>query len=213
MPLCNLIAARFQRRGVEDEDLRQVAAMACIAALKGFEPARGLKFTTYATPVITGTVRNYLRDKAFALRTPRGVREQAAQLEKERETMLQAFGREPTARELAEKLGWDIHRVLDVLALRENTRTVSFDEPDNTGQLLSEQLGITDQGYGAVEMRLDLIKALSTLTAREKNMLTLRFARRLSQREAAAAMKMTQMQLSRMERRVLGLLRAEMEGT
>jgi RNA polymerase sigma-B factor len=211
LPLCQLIAARFRGRGAEDEDLRQVAAMACAAALKGFDPARGLKFTTYATPVITGTVRNHLRDKAFALRTPRGAREMAAQLEKAREALQQALGREPTAREITENLNWDMHRVLDVLALRENTRTVSFDVPDEAGRLLSEQLGNLDDGYRVIEMRADLDKAIAKLTDREKDMLALRFSRRQSQREAAEKMNMTQMQLSRMERRVLGQLRAEMD--
>lgn len=79
LPLCALIARRFSGRGIEYEDLYQVASMACVSALKNFEVERSLKFTTFVTPTITGTVRNYLRDKAGLLRTPRAIREQSAQ--------------------------------------------------------------------------------------------------------------------------------------
>ena len=85
LPLCALIARRFVGRGADYEDLYQVASMALVAALRGFDPERGLKFSTYVTPTITGTVRNYLRDKGGVMRTPRGLKEQAALLSRERE--------------------------------------------------------------------------------------------------------------------------------
>ena len=72
LPLCAVIARRFSGRGVDYDDLYQTAALACVRALKAFDPARGLKFSTYVTPSVTGVVRNFLRDKATLMRTPRG---------------------------------------------------------------------------------------------------------------------------------------------
>ncbi len=211
MPLCALIAHRFSGRGVEKEDLQQVAAMACVAALKNFDPERGLKFTTYVTPTVTGAVRNHLRDKADLLRTPRGVKEQSAALDKAQEQLLKELRREPTARELAEALGWTIARVLDVIASRNTRQIASLDNAQSDdGRTLSEQLGFMDAGFDRAETRQDLTQALGFLSDQERLLLALRFQEGMTQRQAAERLNMTQMQVLRAEKRALGTLRKEM---
>lgn len=213
LPLCALIARRFSGRGIEYEDLYQVASLACVAALKSFDPGRGLKFTTFVTPTVTGTVRNYLRDKAGLLRTPRAMREQAAQLSAAREKFQRENHREPSPRELAEGLGWEIARVLMVLAAQGAGQVSSLDQKDDEGLSPADRLAFVETGFERAELREDLQRALSGLSDQERVLLSLRFQKRLSQREAAQVLKMTQMQVSRMERRVLSVLRKEMDSS
>lgn len=211
LPLCALIARRFSGRGIDYEDLYQVASMACVSALKNFDADRGLKFTTFVTPTITGNVRNYLRDKAQALRTPRGMREQGMQLSAAREKFLREQHREPSAQELADILSWEVSRVLTVLSAQDASQVSSLDQQDEEGLSMGDRIPFVDRGFEQAEMRQDLKNALSTLTAQEQQLLLLRFRRQMSQREAAQEMGMTQMQVSRMERRVLLVLRKEMD--
>lgn len=213
LPLCALIARRFSGRGIEYEDLYQVAAMACVSALKGFDAERGLKFTTFVTPTITGTVRNYLRDRAGLLRTPRALREQGAQLNAEREKYLREYHEEPSARELAQRLGWETERVLMVLSARDANQISSLDQKDEEGLSPGERVPFEEAGFERIERREDLKRAMAALSDTERQLLLLRFERRLSQRETAREMQLTQMQVSRMERRVLAALREEMEGS
>lgn len=210
LPLSYTIAARFKGRGVELEDLRQVAAMALISALKGFDPSRGLRFTTYVTPTITGTLRNYIRDRAQIVRTPRGLREQGMELDKVAEKLTQQLHREPSVAELANAVGWELQKVLDVKAMREKTQVASFDAPDENGLMLFEKLGGEESGYDTFESHEDLRQALQALSEVERKLLVLRFRERLSQQATAQKMGMTQMQVSRMERRVLQTLKQEM---
>ncbi|MBE5784056.1 MAG: sigma-70 family RNA polymerase sigma factor [Clostridiales bacterium] len=211
LPLCALIARRFSGRGIDYEDLYQVASMACVSALKNFDAKRGLKFTTFVTPTITGTVRNYLRDKAQVLRTPRGIKEQGAQLSAAREKFLQENRREPSPRELAEALNWDVSRVLTVLSAQDASQVSSLDQQDEEGLAMGDRIPFVETGFEQAELRQDLKKALATLSTQEQQLLILRFQRQMSQREAAQELGMTQMQVSRMERRVLLALRKEMD--
>jgi len=213
LPLCNAIAARFTGRGIELEDLRQVAAMALVNALKGFDPSRGLRFTTYVTPTITGTVRNYIRDRAQLVRTPRGLREQGMQMDRVVEQITQRLHREPTIPELAEHLGWTVEQVIAVHASKEKSQVSSLDAQDENGMMVFDHLGISEKGFEDFEMREDLRKALMTLTAQERNLIRLRFQDQLSQQASAKKMNLTQMQVSRMERRVLRLLKGVMQTT
>ena len=211
MPLCELIARRFSGRGVEYEELKQVALKAAVAAIQGFDPERGLKFSTYVTPTITGKVRNYLRDKGELMRTPRGVKEQMSTLLAAREKFVNEKHREPSAKELSEKLDWPVERVLDVLSAIESNKMSSLSSADEDGLDLESRLSSVETGYEQVEQKEDLKNAMSKLTAEEKQLLYLRYTQGLSQREAARQLNLSQMQVSRAERRILLLLRKEME--
>ena len=210
LPLSYAIAARFSGRGIETEDLRQVAAMALVSALNNFDPERGLRFTTYVTPTITGTVRNHIRDRAQILRTPRGLREQGMQLDRAYDALSQDLHREPTVMELADKLGWDSDRVLSVQSMRDKAQVASLDAPDDAGLMLQDKIKDGSDAYDAFESREDLRRALHTLSATERRVLVLRFQGQLSQQETAKRLGMTQMQVSRMERRVLNTMRQKM---
>lgn len=210
LPLCALIARRFSHRGGEYDDLHQAACLACVQALRGFDPDKGYKFTTYVTTTVTGAVRNYLRDKESLLRTPRALRERAARLAQAREAYYALRREEPAPRQLAEALGWTLETVLSTLAAQTAGSLLFLNATDEDGLSLADRLPAWEPGFDAAEQREDLRRAMETLNETEQELLRLRFTLRLSQRETARRMNRTQMQISRMEARVLAALRKEM---
>lgn len=208
--LLSAMARRLSARGVEYEDLYQTACLACVQAIRGFDPDRGLKFSTYMTPTVMGTLQNYIRDKQGLVHTPRSIRQDSIRLSKERATFLQKERREPTPKELSNLLGWDVYRVLQ--ALQAHSETLSMDQTDEEGLSLGEKIPHTEQGFLRFEQRADMKAALAKLTENERKIILLRFVKQLSQRQVAEQMQTSQMQISRMERRILSFLKKEMEG-
>ena len=211
LPLCGLIARRFSFRGGEYDDLFQTACLACVQAIRGFDPAKGYQFTTYVTPTITGAVRNHLRDKESLLRTPRVLRERYARMARAREDYYARHHEEPAPRQLAEAMGWTVEMVLSTLAANAANSLLSLDQQDEDGLSLADRLFAPEGDFERMEQREDLRRSMENLNETEQELLRLRFTLRLSQRDAAKRMNRTQMQISRMERRVLAALRKEME--
>ena len=202
LPLSQAVARKFQGRGVEKDDLEQVAAMALMQAIERFDPERGLQFSTFALPTIAGSVRNYLRDRGGTIRLTRSLREQLTKLRRER-----------SLRELAAALEPPPEELLTLLDARRAAQTVSLDaetSDDAEAPRLETFLGRLDEGYEQVEQAQWLNWVYGQVTPTEKLLLQKRFEERLGQRETARALGVSQMQVSRMERRLLTRLREKM---
>lgn len=210
LPLAHAVARKFAGRGVEVEDLEQVAAIALIKAIERFEPGRGFRFVTYAVPTITGEVRNHLRDRGGMLRLPRDLRQRLYQLTQAQEAFEREHLRAPTAAELAQRMGIAPEEVLTLFSLRTRNEYVSLDMPvgEDGETRLEELLGGGDAGYEKLERREWMEWILSKVNETEKKMLLLRYRDGLGQRETAKRLGVSQMQVSRLERRVLSRLRA-----
>ncbi len=208
-PLAKAVARRFAGRGVELEDLQQVAGMALLKALERFEPERGYRFVTYAVPTITGDVRNYLRDKASSMRMPRDARQKLFHMQQERDRFSQEQMREPSAKELAEAMQISPDELLMLLTLRHQGETLSLESPvGEEDSTLGSLLGEMDAGFDRVEDSEWMQWVLSKVNDAERKLIRLRFQEQLGQRETAKQMGVSQMQVSRMERRILSRLRA-----
>ena len=212
LPLCAAIARRFSGRGADEEDLRQVAAMACVKALHSYSPEHGAMFSTYAAQSAAGAVRNHLRDHAGLVRTPRSLYEQSAKLTRMRRELTQQLHREPTVSELASALDWTMQQTIDTLMSRDAQHTASFDDKqDDDGLTLLDTLGQNDAALSAFEQNEDLKNVLSLLDIHEQKLLQLRYFDNLSQRAVAQQLGMTQMQVSRAERRLLSTLKERLQ--
>ncbi|MBR6786780.1 MAG: sigma-70 family RNA polymerase sigma factor [Clostridia bacterium] len=212
LPLCAAIARRFSGRGADEEDLRQVAAMACVKALHSYSPEHGAMFSTYAAQSAAGAVRNHLRDHAGLVRTPRSLYEQSAKLTRARAALTQQLHREPTVSELASALNWTMQQTIDTLMSRDAQQTASFDDKkDDDGLTLMDTLGQHDPALSAFEQNEDLKNVLSQLDVHEQKLLKLRYFDNLSQRVVAQQLGMTQMQVSRAERRLLSALKERLQ--
>lgn len=209
LPLSRGIARRFAGHGVELEDLQQVAAMALMKAIDRFEPERGLKFSTFAAPTIAGEVRNYIRDKGSLMRQSRDARTQLYRMQQVQDRLTQQLQREPSMREVADEMGVSYDELLSWLDQREMTDTVSLNASlsEDDERELESRMGVMDAGFEQVEQREWMKWIFSQVTPQEKLLLELRFIRRLGQRDTARHMNVSQMQVSRMERRILARLR------
>ncbi len=210
LPLCRSIARRFRGQGVEQEDLEQVAAMALVKALDRFDPEKGYKFTTFAMPTIAGECRNYIRDKGSAIRVNRDTRTRLFQLRKVTDRLTQQLQREPSLKEIAAEMGETPEELLQLLDARDASDPMSMDaalSSEEDAQRLEERLGVHEAGYESVEQQQWLAWVFRQVTPQEKLLLEKRFIDRLGQRETARALGVSQMQVSRMERRVLSRLR------
>lgn len=213
LPLSQTVARKFQGRGVEKDDLEQVAAMALMQAIERFDPERGLQFSTFALPTIAGSVRNYLRDRGSTIRLTRSLREQLTKLRRVSDELTRKLQREPSMRELAEAMELPPEELLTLLDARHSAQTVSLDaetSDDAEAPRLETFLGRLDEGYEQVEQAQWLNWVYEQVTPMEKLLLQKRFEERLGQRETARALGVSQMQVSRMERRLLTRLREKM---
>ena len=210
LPLCRTIAWKFRGQGVETEDLEQVAAIALMKAIERFEPERGFKFTTFAMPTIAGEVRNHIRDKGGAIRVNRDTRSRLYQLRKVTDRLTQELQREPSLKEIAAAMEITPDDLLALLDARDASDTVSMDaglSSDEDAQKLEERLGVADEGFERVEQQQWMKWVFQQVNPQERLLLEKRYIERLGQRETAKALGVSQMQVSRMERKILARLR------
>ena len=198
------ITKRFFGRGVEADDLYQLACVGFLKAVAGFDTGFGTQFSTYAVPKITGEIRRFLRDDG-AVKVSRGVKERAAQLRQVRGELEQRLGREPTIGELSAETGFSPEDI----ALAENATgpTESLQREAGTENFTLESvLGDYGQEERLVE-RFALDEAIARLAERERMVIALRFFHGLTQERTAKVLGVSQVQVSRLERRALQQLR------
>ncbi|MGH3923006.1 MAG: RNA polymerase sigma factor SigF [Pseudonocardiaceae bacterium] len=213
LPLAHHIAHRFSHRGEPQDDLEQVASVGLIHAVDRFEPDRGSDFLSFAVPTITGEVRRYFRDHAWAMRVPRRLKDLHVAIGSAVSVLSQQHGRAPTASELAEYLNLPREQILEGLEAAGGYRTSSLDsllDAEGTGAALEQVVGTADAELGRVEYRATLAPLLDRLPERECAILKLRFFAGLTQSEIAHQVGLSQMHVSRLLSRTLARLREEL---
>ena len=198
MPLARHLARRYPG-GAEREDLVQVASLALVKAVDRFDPAQGSAFASFATPTILGEIKRYFRDFGWPVHVPRELQELAVKVERASDTMTSALGRAPTPSELAEELGTDVEHVLEALASDTAHRPIALDQPrrDDADEPPRAIAATNDRGYADVEDAVALDSLLDRLPPRDRLVVELRFREDMLQREIAAALGISQMQVSR----------------
>ena len=205
--IAEIVARKFSGRGVEYDDLFQVAALALTRAAERFDPERGAQFASFATPSMVGEVKNYFRDKSRLIRPPRRGAELARLVDAAREALTQELGRAPRVDEIAACSGLDEDGVLEGLEAA-SMRHVSLDAAPAEGERhVSETLGAEEQGFLDFENADLLRRSMDALTLRQRDVIRLRYFEGLSQREASKRLGISQMSVSRAERGALELLR------
>ena len=199
------VARRFFGRGAEPEDLYQLGCLGFLKALQGFAPDYGTQFSTYAVPKISGEIRRFLRDDG-AVKVSRSIKERAQQIRVCREALEQRLGREPTVSELSAELGLPPE---DIAAAETATGPAESlqRETGDSGLTLEQMLGDDTQEERLVE-HLALDAAMEQLEERERKVIALRFFHGLTQDRTAGILGISQVQVSRLERRALSRLRA-----
>jgi RNA polymerase sporulation-specific sigma factor len=204
------IARRFFGRGVDADDLYQLGCIGFLKAVHGYDEAFGTQFSTYAVPKISGEIRRFLRDDG-AVKVSRGVKERASAIRAARGTLEQRLGREPTISELSHETGLSPE---DIAAAELATGPAESLQRENgeDGLTLEQMLGDDGQEEQLVE-RVALRMALEQLPQREQRVIALRFYHGMTQDAAARVLGVSQVQVSRLERRAVEALRKILEAT
>jgi len=215
MPLARSLAMRYRGGAERNEDLIQVASLALVKALRGYDPERGRRFAAYAAPTILGELRRHFRDHSWRLHMPRSLQERTLEVERTATGLGEELGRGPTAREVAERSGLSEEDVLDVYQAREAQRSMSLDVPVHRDEADSvpmiETVGSIEGGFDAVEAQM-AVERSAKLDEREQAVIRMRFADGLNQYEIGEALGVSQMQVSRVMRRGLAKLLEAVQG-
>ena len=202
------VVRRYYGRGTDPEDLYQLGCLGFLKAVRGFDPAFGCQFSTYAVPKIAGEIRRYLRDDG-AVKVSRGVKERAGAIRQARDRLSHALGREPTLSELSAETGLEPE---DIAAAEEASLPVASLQmkAGEDGFTLESMLGTDGMEEGVVE-RLALRGAIDALPERERQVIFLRYYKNLTQDKTAKVLGVSQVQISRIERKAMEHLRRELE--
>ena len=196
--LVHACAKRFVGRGMEYDDLFQAGCVGLVKAVDGFEPERGLCFSTYAVPLILGEMRHLFREGG-AVKVSRSLRTLATQVGRLREKLLSLHGREPTVEELATELGIEPALAAQAVCVALPPLSLTHSDEGDEGQMdlpcASHEESVTD--------RLALRQVLAELSPQDRALIEMRYLRKMTQQVTADALGMTQVQVSRREKRIL----------
>lgn len=203
--LVTSVAMRFRGRGAENEDLIQIGSIGLLKAIRSFDPGRGFAFSTYAVPLIIGEIRRFLRDDG-AVKVSRGLKRTGALLMKEREKVLSERGEEPRLKELADRLHITPEEAAAALDAASPVRslTEAIGEDDFS---LEDVIPDGEDGIGKMIERLALSETVGQLPPLWRQIVTLRYFREYSQQQTADALGLTQVKISREEKKIFAELR------
>ena len=206
LPMANRLARRYAGRGELLDDLAQVAALALVRAVDGYDPRRQVPFAGYAIPCILGALKRHFRDSAWAIRVPRSTRQLANDMATAADKLGQKWGRPPTATELSDHLHASVD---DLRAAVGASYVASLNEPlaDADGTYLADVIGGIDPRYANVDDHLSLRPLLAALSQRERRILAMRFYGEMTQTAIAADVGLSQMHVSRLLNQSLDRLR------
>ena len=198
------VARRFLGRGAEMDDLYQLGCLGFLKAVEGFDTGFGTQFSTYAVPKIAGEIRRFLRDDG-AVKVSRTIKEQAAAIKSARSALVGALGREPTLTEISRQTGFTPEEIAVAETATAATESIQKQTGDE-GFSLEDILADPDSEERMLE-RIDLNRALDLLPEREGMVIKLRYFHALTQQRVAKVLQVSQVQVSRIEKKALERLR------
>ncbi len=214
--MVDILVKKYLNKGAEYDDLYQVGALALVMAVDRFEPDKGFEFTSFATPTILGEIKKYFRDKMWAVRVPRRMKELSQKISRERERFAAEHGREPSVDELAAASGETREDVLGAIesarAYEANSLDSTYDDigEDGGNAILDRYAATEEHGYARVENYEIIMSVFDSLSDTDKRIFELRFREGKSQSEVAEILGVSQMTISRAERAMKEKSRAEL---
>jgi RNA polymerase sigma-B factor len=209
-PLAAHLANRFAHRGEAVEDLRQVALVAILRALRSYDPGRGVRFSTYAVPTVLGALKRHFRDRAWLVRPPRRVQEVYLVVHEVAERLHEQLGRSPTVPEIADAAGLAPDEVIEGLEARGGRRAVPLEAPLRHEQGPTVASAASDGGASeaGIHDRALVSELVRRLQGPEREVIMLSFLSELTQKQIAARLGTSQSTVSRVRRHALQRLRA-----
>jgi len=210
--LVRFLAGKFMSRGEPLEDLIQVGTVGLINAIERYEPNRGLKFTTFATPTIVGEIQRYFRDKCWRVKVPRRLKDLNIASQRARSSLSGKLGRSPTVAEVAREIGASEEETLEAMELGNAYDPPSLDAQvgDTDAVSLGDTIGIEDPALEAILSRAEIERALETLEERDREVIRGLYFDELSQARVAERLNLSQMHISRLHKRAITQLQRKM---
>ena len=214
-PLVKRLCRRFNGYGEPLDDLHQVGTIGLIKAIAKFDASRGNSFITYAVPVIVGEIKNYLRDNGWAVKMPRKLQSHRLAVQRAVGVLGHRLERAPTVSEISDETDLSHEQVMDTFGVENFGRPLSLNteyrnRDGSSDSFLIDRVGSLDPEYETSIDKLDLDNSFRCLEKREKTIIYLKFYGGLTQMEIAGKLRISQMHVSRLQRRALGKLRDAM---
>ncbi|AMM34321.1 RNA polymerase sigma factor, SigF-like protein [Sinomonas atrocyanea] len=212
--LADALARRHRVPGHDFEDIRQVARMGLVMAAQRYREGAGHGFVQFAVPTISGTIKRYLRDQSWVVRPPRSLQELRLGVKEARGRLVQELGREPSLAELGEATGASPEQVAEARSVDAAMSAAAIEPLDSSGEGEGERTAhlvpVVEAGFEQVELRQMVACALEGASEQDRLLVKLRFVDEMSQSEIAAELGVSQMQVSRLLRRLLDRMRRKM---
>lgn len=206
------LASKFSKGTSSDEDLIQVGMVGLLAAIRRFDTEFGRGFESYAIPIIIGEIKRYIRDKTWSVHVPRRIKELGPKIKNAVEQLTIDYGRSPKVVEIAEYLEVREEDILETMEMGRSYQALSVDKPIDADQeggsvTLLDLVGETDDKFERTDQRLLLEKGFSVLSKREKQIIYCTFYKNISQKETGERLGISQMHVSRLQRKALEKLK------
>lgn len=204
--IAEILAKKFVGKGIDYDDIFQIASLGLILAVERYEPSRGFKFSSFATPTILGEIKRYFRDKGWTIKVPRRVQENTKKVKDAYHHLSMVNGEAPTVKEIADYLGIDSDEVLLAMDAGKVYTPQSIDYEigtDDKKTALSDIIGDDDQNFKDFENREQLEALMKNLSKTEKEIVRKRFFEQKTQLEIAGELGLSQMSVSRIEKKAL----------
>ncbi|HLS60755.1 MAG TPA: RNA polymerase sigma factor SigB [Virgibacillus sp.] len=210
--LVQSLARKYSKNSMIHEDLVQVGMIGLFAAVKRYDPSFGKSFESFAIPTILGEIKRYLRDQTWSVHVPRRIKELGPKIKKTVDELTNANQESPTVDKIAEHLGVSEEAILETMEMGQSYRALSVDRkvessPDGSTVSILDLVGSEEADYETVDQRMILEKILPTLSEREQQILRCTFYENMSQKETGELLGISQMHVSRLQRRSLRKLR------
>lgn len=208
------IVKKFYNRGYEPEDLFQIGSIGLMKAIEKFDNTYGVKFSTYAVPMIMGEIKRFIRDDGL-IKVSRTYKELANKARVIKEMLLKEMGREPTVNEIANKIGIEKEELvmaMDAVAIPESLFTIVHEGESSSVQLIDKIDG-DEESEEKVINKIALRQIIDTLTPREKKIIILRYFKGKTQTQIAGLLGISQVQVSRIEKKVLKEMRKKISAS
>ncbi len=214
--IAEILSKKFLNRGIEYEDIFQVASLGLIYAIERFDIEKGFKFSSFATPTIIGEIKKHFRDKGWSIRVPRGIQELSKKINVAKNVLQQTLQRTPTIDDIAEYLNCTEEEVIEAMEASQVYVSRSLDltynnDGENKDIKLLDIIGEMDKRFDEIENMDFLKKAVQKLNKVEKKVIRDRFFENKTQMKIAEELQVSQMTISRMEKRIIEKLRMELK--
>ena len=212
--MIDILIRKYLGKGVEYDDLYQVAALALVNAADRFDPAKGYEFKTFATPTILGEIKKHFRDKEWSLRVPRRLKEIAGKVKEADDALQLELGRNPNVEELSERTGYTQEEIIQAVEGAKAYDTYSLEaglDDQDDGMSLEKFLGFEEVGYERIEIMEIISSVLDQMSDTNRFIFRRRFIENRSQAEIAKELGVSQMTVSRNEKAIIKKFREEVQ--